>query len=54
MANSKQKQVKTKHRKMKSRKNTQRKINLENAKKSTLRKLVNGGIQLPSDMMEKI
>tara|TARA_R100000008_G_scaffold86465_1_gene79715 strand:- start:1166 stop:1330 length:165 start_codon:yes stop_codon:yes gene_type:complete len=54
MANSKQKNVKAKHRKMKSRKNTQRRNSLENAKKSTLRKLVNAGIQVPSKMMEKI
>jgi len=54
MANSKQKEVKAKHRKLKTRKNTQRRKNLENAKKSTLRTLVINGIQLPTNMMEKI
>jgi len=54
MSTSKQKEVKAKHRKMKARKNTQRRNELENAKKSTLRKMVNSGIQIPTNMMEKI
>ena len=54
MANSKQKEVKMKHRKMKAGKNTQRRKSLENAKKSTLRKIVGNGIQIPINMMEKI
>jgi len=54
MSTSKQKEVKAKHRRMKARKNQQRRNELENAKKSTLRKLVSSGIEIPTNIMEKI